>query len=142
LIVEEPMERSVWLARGSISRVEGSFGLATRSTWLVTRSIGLLLAALAIGGCGKSSSRTCSYDPADGRNRSCTDFQAGYSDEDVGSVCTAQGWTLGSSACEAGYSRCVIASDGRMFTMHFYEPGDSSVARMICTFSGGTFDGP
>lgn len=99
----------------------------------------LAFAFLSVG-CGKSTQSTCRYEPASGLNSWCADFQSGYSDSDAAEVCTAQGARLDTTPCASGYARCVIASDGRMFTFHFSSPGDEATARMICTFGGGTFE--
>ena len=100
----------------------------------------LIAATLSLAGCGKSTQSTCRYEPATGTNGWCADFQSGYSDSDVAATCTVQGARLDSAPCEEGYARCVIASDGRMFTFHFSRPGDETSARMTCAVGGGTFE--
>jgi len=108
---------------------------------LASCGIGLALVGL-LPGCGTGTTRTCSLETDDGRNRMCLACQAGYSDGDVTNAGPRPAGTVGVGPCAAGFARCVIAMEGRVFTTHFLEPGDVGTARMVCAFSGGTFEMP
>ncbi len=101
-----------------------------------------VLAAFAAS-CAPGTNQACRHARPDGTRDLCSDFQSGFSDEDVAAVCDVDdGYTIGAGPCEAGYARCVIDLDGRVFTQHFYVPAEMSGSRAACQMFGGMFEVP
>ena len=110
-----------------------------RISWCVL--VGCVVAVAA--SCAPGTNQACTHARSDGTRDFCTDFQSGFSDDDVREVCVAsEGYTIGTGPCEAGYGSCVIDLDGRVFTQHFYLSAEMSVARSVCAMAGGSFETP